>query len=107
MNQTSTKRTRGPTTAIALNGKTPQAHPESRRRPIRAFRSEDAQQLIAQRTDMLHHFRMDPNALARALRASRKAARHRTQHYDPARHAALLRLARQQHGTALQTWLKT
>ncbi|MGE4371284.1 MAG: hypothetical protein AB7E29_00065 [Xanthobacter sp.] len=100
MNQSRTMRMHPMSASISVPGQVSPGKPDRRRRqrPIRAFRSEDAQQQIAQSTDMLRHFRMDSNDLARALRNSRKAALNRAAHYDPARHAALLRLARNQDG---------
>lgn len=61
---------------------------------VRAFTSEDAEARVARHVTGLAIFLARPDALARALRAMRKAAVRGGAGYDPAYHAALLRLAR-------------
>lgn len=67
-------------------------------RPVRAFRCSDREQAVGERTALLGHFLSSPSDIARALREVRKAAMNQSLHYDPARHAALLRLARMEGG---------
>lgn len=61
---------------------------------VRAFTSEDAEARVARHVTGLAIFLARPEALARALRTMRKAAARGGAGYDPAYHAALLRLAR-------------
>lgn len=63
-------------------------------RPVRAFCCSDREQAVGERTVLLGHFLTSPTEIARALREVRKAAMTQALHYDPARHAALLRLSR-------------
>lgn len=67
-------------------------------RPVRAFRCSDREQVVGERTALLGLFLSNPADIARALREVRKAAMNQALHYDPARHAALLRLARTRSG---------
>lgn len=62
---------------------------------VRAFTSEDAEARVARHVAGLVLFLARPEALARALRTMRKAAARGAAGYDPAYHAALLRLTRQ------------
>lgn len=59
-----------------------------------AFAAEDSEAQVARLMPGLAMFCEGPEGLARALRQARKAARAGGRGYDPARHAALLRLAR-------------
>ena len=61
---------------------------------MRAFTSEDAEARVARHVKGLGVVLSRPEALARALRAVRKAAVRGGPGYDPAYHAALLRLER-------------
>ncbi len=64
------------------------------RRRMRVFRKMDQEQMVQERTALLGCFLGSPQDIARALRDARKAAMSQHLHYDPARHAALVRLAR-------------
>lgn len=59
---------------------------------IRGFRSEDAKAQVAQRAVALELLFARPADLQRALREARRAGQGGAGHYDPARHAALVRL---------------
>lgn len=61
---------------------------------VRAFRAEDAATMVARRVAALAGLRASPHLVRRALREARKAAWAGAAAYDPARHAALLRVAR-------------
>lgn len=63
---------------------------------LRAFRPADAEDQVRQRMAALAVLLSRPAEISRALRDARKAAWGRGAGYDPARHAALLRLQRQQ-----------
>lgn len=72
-----------------------------RRRPrVRAFRFEEASDQVLRHVPGLALFCGGPAGLARALRQVRKAAWAGEAGYDPARHAALLHLARRARGGA-------
>lgn len=60
-------------------------------RRVRAFRASDPEREVCRRMAALALF-MRGDDLRRALRDSRKSARAGAAGYDPARHAALLRL---------------
>jgi len=62
---------------------------------LRAFRPADAEDQVRQRMAALAVLLSRPAEISRALRDARKAAWGRGAGYDPARHAALLRLQRQ------------
>lgn len=78
-------------------GSPPGAGPERRGRPekLRAFRCADAEDEVRQRMAALAVLLSRPAEICRALRDARKAAWGCGTGYDPARHAALLRLQRQ------------
>lgn len=59
---------------------------------IRAFRSEEAETVVERRRAALALLFGQPQEIERALRDARRAGRAGADHYDPARHAALLRL---------------
>lgn len=59
---------------------------------LRAFRPSDPERDVRGRMAALAVLMSGPQELRRALRDSRKAARSGAAGYDPARHAALLRL---------------
>ncbi|MDQ0503662.1 hypothetical protein QOZ94_000432 [Xanthobacter agilis] len=59
---------------------------------IRAFRSEDVEAQLNRRRAALALVFSKPQEIEQALRAARRAARMGALHYDPARHAALIRL---------------
>jgi hypothetical protein len=59
---------------------------------IRAFRSEDVETQLNRRRAALALVFSKPQEIEQALRAARRAARMGALHYDPARHAALIRL---------------
>lgn len=61
---------------------------------VRAFRTEDGEAQVQRHMSRLSLFCRGPASLARALREVRKAALAGGAGYDPARHAALLRLSR-------------
>lgn len=61
---------------------------------VYAFTCEDPEAQVARHMAGLGILCARPDMLARALRAVRKAALRGGRGYDPARHAALLRLAR-------------
>lgn len=61
---------------------------------LRAFRCEDGEAQVRRHMSGLSLFCQGPASLARALREVRKAAHAGRAGYDPARHAALLRLSR-------------
>lgn len=69
--------------------------PAPARRRLRAFRTMDQEQMVQEHRARLGCFLSAPQDIARALRDSRKAAMGLRTHYDPARHAALVRLARE------------
>ncbi|MFG1346268.1 hypothetical protein V5F59_15345 [Xanthobacter autotrophicus DSM 431] len=62
---------------------------------VRGFACEDGEAQVLRLMSGLAPFLGAPAGLARALREARKAARSGAAGYDPARHAALVRLARQ------------
>ncbi|MEP9354361.1 hypothetical protein ABLE93_12260 [Xanthobacter sp. KR7-65] len=64
------------------------------KRACHAFPAEDAETQMARLMPGLAVFCAEAHGLARALRQARKAARVGAAGYDPARHAALLRLKR-------------
>jgi len=64
---------------------------KGRRDRVRGFRLSDPEREVCGRMAALALF-MRPEDVRRALRASRKDARAGAAGYDPARHAALLRL---------------
>ncbi len=82
------------TRADSQNPQHTQRRNRSTHRPVRAFRCSDREQAVGEHTALLGHFITGPTEIARALREVRKAAMNQSLHYDPARHAALLRLAR-------------
>ncbi|WP_454915143.1 hypothetical protein [Xanthobacter sediminis] len=61
---------------------------------IRAFRSEEAEAEVERRRAALALLFTQPQEIERALRDARRAGRAGARHYDPARHAALIRLWR-------------
>lgn len=63
-----------------------------RRRPIKAFRCEEAEAQVERCKAGLALFLSTPQDIGRALRAARRDGRMGASHYDPARHAALIRL---------------
>lgn len=63
-----------------------------RARPVRAFRCEEAEAQVERRRVALAVLLSTPQDIARALRAARREARMGARGYDPARHAALVRL---------------
>lgn len=63
-------------------------------RRAHAFAAEAAETQVGRQMRGLEVFCEGPAGIARALRAARKAARAGGVGYDPARHAALLRLQR-------------
>ncbi len=63
-----------------------------RARPVRAFRCEEAEAQVERRRVALAVLLSTPQDIARALRAARREARMGARGYDPARHAALIRL---------------
>jgi len=69
--------------------------PALHRGRCRAFRASEPEQDIARRMAGLSLGGYSGPALQRALRAARRAARAGALGYDPARHAALLRLLKQ------------
>lgn len=64
-------------------------------RRAHAFAAEEAEAQVGRLMRGLEVFCEGPGGIARALRQARKAARAGSAGYDPARHAALLRLQRQ------------
>ncbi|MFG1477402.1 hypothetical protein V5F53_01905 [Xanthobacter sp. V4C-4] len=59
---------------------------------IRAFRCEEAEAQVERRRVALAVMFAQPQDIARALREARRAGRAGAGFYDPARHAALIRL---------------
>lgn len=59
---------------------------------IRAFRCEDPEAQVERRRLALAVLFPTPDDVERALREARRAGRDGARHYDPARHAALIRL---------------
>lgn len=59
---------------------------------IRAFRSEGAEEQVMRRQVALSVLFSTRQEIERALRDARRAGRAGARHYDPARHAALIRL---------------
>lgn len=71
---------------------------------VRAFRPVEKEQEIGGRLAILRTFAQDdPAQILAALRAARQAARAGGPGYDPARHAALCRMARTQGPIAGQS----
>lgn len=71
--------------------------PRPRTGSIRAFRSDEKEQEICGRLQILRSFAQEsPAPLLAALRAARQAARAGAAGYDPVRHAALCRMVRTQ-----------
>jgi len=61
---------------------------------ITGFRCDEPEAQVTQRTSALGAFLTGRAEIERALRDARRAGRTGAAHYDPARHAALLRMLR-------------
>ncbi|TCT02977.1 hypothetical protein EDC64_111149 [Aquabacter spiritensis] len=89
-------KTRTPSKAISKRASVSESAPTVERRRIRAMRCSDREREIARRLPALRVLAAaQPGGLGAALRRMRRAARGWTADYDPARHAALLRLAKE------------
>ncbi|MGU3492786.1 hypothetical protein ACLBXM_01975 [Xanthobacteraceae bacterium A53D] len=73
---------------------TPPRQSPGRRGRMRSFTAGGKESQIDARLAAYEAFAPDDRQLALALRTMRRAARSGASHYDPARHAALCRMAR-------------